>query len=395
MMAAIGAAQAGHQVFLYEKNEKLGKKIYITGKGRCNLTNASQPEEFFRNIVSNPKFMYSAYYTWDNQAIMQLMEDMGTPVKIERGNRVFPLSDKSSDVLLAFRKRLKQLQVKIYLNTEVSDICVENGKVMGIFLKEKEKIEADAVIVTTGGLSYPSTGSTGDGYRWAKERGHTIVSCRPSLVPLEIKEDFVKNLQGLSLKNVKVSLKDNHRQLYEGSGEMIFTHFGVSGPLILSASSYIKEIKKDKPLLLTLDLKPALSIEQLDQRILRDFKENQNKDFHHALKNLLPQKMIAYIIQLSQIPPHKKVNVITKEERARLVDNIKECQMTVTATRGYSEAIITKGGISIKEINPQTMESKLVKNLYFAGEILDLDALTGGYNLQIAWSTGYLAGTCI
>lgn len=395
MMAGIAAAGAGHQVQIFEKNEKLGKKIFITGKGRCNLTNACDTEELFGNVVHNPKFLYSSFYGFSNFDIMDFMEQNGCPVKTERGNRVFPVSDKSSDVIRALSTRLRDLGVEVNLHTEVAEL-VAGEKVTGIRLKKGgQLVPADAVIVATGGLSYPTTGSTGDGYKFARTQGHTVTELSPALVPFEVKEPVVKELQGLSLRNIEARILKGSKVLYEEFGEMLFTHFGVSGPVLLSASSFVAAQLKKEPLVLSIDLKPALSNEQLDARILRDFEEMKNKQYKNALVHLLPSKLMPVIVERSGILPDKKVNEITREERSRIVESIKDFRLTLSGLRDYKEAIITQGGISVREINPSTMESKLVKGLYFAGEVLDLDAVTGGFNLQIAWSTGYLAGTSI
>jgi len=396
MMAAIAAAENGHSVRIYEKNEKLGKKIYITGKGRCNLTNACDTEEFFSHVVSNAKFLYSSIYSYTNSDMMEFMEKNGCPVKTERGQRVFPVSDKASDVIRALERRLKALGVKIYLNEEVASIRTEGGAVCGVTLKKGSKnVAADAVIVATGGLSYPTTGSTGDGYRFARELGHTVTETCPALVPFEVGEPEVKELQGLALKNVSVRILDGSRVLYEEFGEMLFTHFGVSGPVLLSASSYVGKRLKKKPLDLVIDLKPALTKEQLDARLLRDFEEVKNRRFKNALDRLLPARLIPPVIRHSGVPAEKQVNEITREERGRIIAVLKGFPLTLVGVRGYKEAVVTQGGISVKEVNPSTMESKLVPGLYFAGEALDLDAVTGGYNLQIAWSTGHLAGSSV
>lgn len=395
MMACHAAAMCGHQVTLLEKNEKLGKKIYITGKGRCNLTNASDMEVLFANVMSNRKFLYSAFYTFDNNQVIDLFEMNGMATKTERGNRVFPVSDHSSDVISTMAKVLKNDNVEVKLNTTVQSLIIKDNKACGVIVNGKE-ISADNVILCTGGLSYPSTGSTGDGYEFAKKAGHRIVDCTPSLVPFNIKEEWVKDLQGLSLKNSAITIYDEKKKLYSDFGEMLFTHFGVSGPMILSASGNIKAGEFAKPLKLVIDLKPAMTEEQLDKRILRDFDENKNKQFRNSVSKLLPSKLIPIIIVLSGIDPDKKVNEISKEERNHFVHLLKNLTMTINGLRGWNEAIITKGGINVKDVNPSTMESKLVSNLFFAGEVLDLDAMTGGYNLQIAWSTGYLAGlSCI
>lgn len=395
MMACHAAAMCGHQVTLLEKNEKLGKKIYITGKGRCNLTNASDMEVLFANVMSNRKFLYSAFYTFDNNQVIDLFEMNGMATKTERGNRVFPVSDHSSDVISTMAKVLKNDNVEVKLNTTVQGLIIKENKACGVIVNGKE-ISADNVILCTGGLSYPSTGSTGDGYEFAKKAGHRITDCTPSLVPFNIREEWVKDLQGLSLKNSAVTIYDEKKKLYSDFGEMLFTHFGVSGPMILSASGNIKAGEFAKPLKLVIDLKPAMTEEQLDKRILRDFDENKNKQFRNSVSKLLPSKLIPIIIDLSGIDPDKKVNEISKEERSHFVHLLKNLTMTINGLRGWNEAIITKGGINVKDVNPSTMESKLVSNLFFAGEVLDLDAMTGGYNLQIAWSTGYLAGlSCI
>lgn len=395
MMAALALADGTWQVELLEKNEKLGKKIYITGKGRCNVTNDCEADTFFANVVSNPKFLYSAYYSFDNTQMMQFLEENGCPLKIERGNRVFPVSDHSSDIIRTLQNALLKKNVKISLHTEVKNLLIEDGRVCGVELNDGKKVPADAVVVATGGVSYSSTGSTGDGYRFAEDCGHKITEVKPALVPFTVKESWPLSLQGLALKNVEITVKDGKKEIYNGFGEMLFTHFGISGPLILSASSYYCKKYFGKEVQLFVDLKPALSTEQLDKRILRDFEEKKNKQLKNALDGLLPAKMIPVIIQLAQIPGDKYVHDITREERQLLVELLKNLPITVTGTRPFNEAIITQGGISVKDINPSTMESKLIKNLYFAGEVLDLDAMTGGFNLQIAWSTGYLAGMSI
>lgn len=400
MFAAIAAAKNGHQVTLYEKNEKLGKKIFITGKGRCNITNAADMEELFDAVVTNSKFLYSSFYGYTNQNVIDFFEDAGVPVKIERGNRVFPISDHSSDVIRALEREMKKVGVKVCLNTEVKSVEAEKGKFNKVVLKDTTTQTADACIVATGGLSYRSTGSTGDGFRFAENVGHKVTQCFPSLVPMETKEPWICELQGLSLRNVEAKILDGKKELYKDFGEMLFTHFGVSGPLIISASSYVGKKFMDKngqkkELTLEIDLKPALTEEQLDQRVLRDFEENHNRQFKNAITKLFPTKLIPVMLELDGIDPEKKVNSIEKEERKQFVHLIKHFRMTLTGLRDYPEAIITKGGVNVKEIDPGTMESKLVKGLYFAGEVLDLDALTGGFNLQIAWSTGYAAGNAI
>lgn len=394
MFAAIYAAYNGNEVHIYEKNEKLGKKIFITGKGRCNITNACDMETLFQSVVTNSKFLYSSFYGYTNQDVIEFFERIGVETKIERGNRVFPVSDHSSDVIAGLTRELRDLGVEIHLYSEVTKV-VGNERFEYIELKNGQKVKGDACIVATGGFSYQTTGSTGDGYRFAKALGHEVTEILPALVPLVIKEDYVKELQGLSLRNVKATVLDGKKKLYEDFGEMLFTHFGVSGPLMLSASSYIASKVKTKELKLVIDLKPALTFEQLDQRVLRDFDENINKQFKNAIQKLFPSKLIPVILAVCNIDPDKKVNLITKEERHQFVTLIKNFTFTIQGLRDFNEAIITKGGVKVKEINPTTMESKLIQNLYFVGEVLDLDALTGGFNLQIAWSTGYAAGSSI
>ncbi len=394
MMAAWRAGSLGADVTVYEKNEKLGKKLFITGKGRCNVTNSSDLEAVFSNINRNPKFMYSSIYSFDNEAVMKLLESYGLKLKVERGNRVFPASDKSSDVIKTLERMLKDVHVKVELNKTVDRLLFDDGVCTGISLKDGKKVFADRIIVATGGLSYQSTGSTGDGYRFARDCGHTIVKTEPSLVGIETKEEWVKSLQGLSLKNATLSLKISGKEKYSELGEMLFTHFGISGPLVLSASAYLNEDAiKNKEVSISIDLKPGLTKEELDKRVLKDFEENINRNFINSLDKLLPQKLIPVIVELSGIAPETKVNVIKSEDRKRLVDLLKNLTVTPKKLRPIDEAIITRGGVNVKEVNPSTLESKLCKNLYFAGEVLDIDAMTGGYNLQLAWSTGYLAGT--
>lgn len=394
MMAAWRAGSLGADVTVYEKNEKLGKKLFITGKGRCNVTNSSDLEAVFSNINRNPKFMYSSIYSFDNEAVMKLLESYGLKLKVERGNRVFPASDKSSDVIKTLERMLKDVHVKVELNKTVDRLLFDDGVCTGISLKDGKKVFADRIIVATGGLSYQSTGSTGDGYRFARDCGHTIVKTEPSLVGIETKEEWVKSLQGLSLKNATLSLKISGKEKYSELGEMLFTHFGISGPLVLSASAYLNEDTiKNKEVSISIDLKPGLSKEELDKRVLKDFEENINRNFINSLDKLLPQKLIPVIVNLSGIAPETKVNVIKSEDRKRLVELLKNLTVTPKKLRPIDEAIITRGGVNVKEVNPSTLESKLCKNLYFAGEVLDIDAMTGGYNLQLAWSTGYLAGT--
>ncbi|HBA49547.1 MAG TPA: aminoacetone oxidase family FAD-binding enzyme [Lachnospiraceae bacterium] len=461
MMAALAAAEKGCRVFLIEKNEKLGKKLFITGKGRCNVTSAGDMDALFAHVRSNEKFLYSAFYGYDNRAVMHFLEKAGCPLKIERGERVFPVSDHSSDVIAAFQRELRKRKVEILLNTEVQELILEEvhnepcekagqkdgegnekagqkdgegnekagriryasvtdskeqnddkkktkagketqgtGRIAGVRLRNGKILPGDSCIVCTGGISYPSTGSTGDGYRFAEETGHKLIERTPSLVPMNIKEDWCARLMGLSLKNVSVSMVRGRKTLYEGFGEMLFTHFGVSGPLILSASSYYgqsgkgagKSREAQEETMLYIDLKPALDPEQVDRRLLRDFEANRGKQFKNSLGGLFPASLIPVMVELSGIHPDKKGNEVTREERRNFAGLMKKLPLTVTGLRGFEEAIITRGGISVKDVNPSTMESKKVRGLYFAGEVLDLDALTGGYNLQIAWSTGHLAG---
>lgn len=394
MMAAYAAGMCGHEVTLLEQNEKLGKKIYITGKGRCNFTNASPLEEIMQAVVSNPKFLYSAFYTFSNDAVMDFFENQGMPYKIERGNRAFPVSDHASDVIRALERAMKEQNVRIRLYTQVRELLIEDDKATGVLLTNGDKIMADSLILATGGLSYPTTGSTGDGHTMAKNSGHKIVTPRPALVPLTTKEEYILRMQGLSLKNVSLKIKDEKRVIYDAFGEMLFTHFGVSGPLVLSASSVLSR-HFPREYQAYIDLKPALSEEVLNERLLREFSERPNQHIKAVFQQLLPAKMIPVMIELSQISMDKPVNAITKEERRRLVGLFKAFPFTITGTRGFKEAIITQGGVSVKDIDPATMESKRIKDLYLVGELLDLDALTGGYNLQIAWSTGYLAGISI
>lgn len=394
MMAAAVAAENGRSVILLEKNEKLGKKLYITGKGRCNVTNACGRDKFFENIVSNPKFLYSAFSTFDNKRLEIFLENNGCHLKEERGERVFPASDHASDVTAAFERFFKKSGVQVRLHCKVREIETDGDRIIGVILEDGRAIPAECVIVATGGLSYPVTGSTGDGHRMAQALGHKVTDCAPALVALETEEDWCKKLQGLSLKNVSLTMSCGKKKLYQGFGEMLFTHYGVSGPLVLSASSFYGKKKGTEAVSLTIDLKPALSEEQLDKRILRDFEENRNRQFKNALGGLYPAKLISVMIERSGIDPEKKVHEVTKQERRRLAELTKAFTLQVRGKRGFEEAVITQGGVSVKEVNPSTMESKLVRGLYFAGEVLDLDGLTGGFNLQIAWSTGYLAGKC-
>ena len=396
MMAACTAAGNGHQVTLYEQNEKLGKKIYITGKGRCNLTNACDTEDLFAAIRKNEKFLYSAIYTFDNHATMDYFERLGLKMKTERGNRVFPQSDHSWDVIRTLELEMKRNGVHIHLYSNVEKVVAEDGRFSYLVMADGSKEEGDACIIATGGVSYQTTGSTGDGYRFAEAMGHKITEPAPSLVPMNVREEYIPALMGLSLRNVQAAVYDGKKELYSDFGEMLFTHFGVSGPLIISASAYVgKILQKKHELKLVIDLKPALSEEQLDARVLREFDANHNKQFKNAVTGLFPAKLLPVMIHLSGIDPEKKVNVITKEERMNFVHLIKHFTVTLTGLRDFKEAIITRGGVKVKEVNPSTMESKLVQGLYFAGEVLDLDALTGGFNLQIAWSTAYAAGSNI
>lgn len=413
MMAAITAAESGDKVILIEKMESLGRKLLITGKGRCNITSSVDMNEFIKNTPGNGMFLYSAFSNFTNLDIIEFLKGEGLEVKEERGNRIFPVTNKSLDVLKCFTARLKELKVEIKLHTKVKEIVTErdiksefdnNGeenRVIGIITENGEKIKAEKIILATGGKSYPYTGSTGDGYEIAEKCGHTVTKIKPSLVPLETYDKkMCKELQGLSLRNVEIEIKnlEKNKIIYNDFGEMVFTHFGVSGPTILSSSAHlvryknIDELFKKQKIVLKIDLKPALSEEKLDERILRDFKAYKNKQFKNSLDKLLPQKLIPIIIEKSQINPDKKVNEITKEERKKLVETFKKFEVIIKEFRPIEEAIVTSGGINIKEINPKTMESKKVKGLYFAGEIIDVDSYTGGFNLQIAYSTGYTAG---
>ena len=389
IMAAGAAAGRGHDVTLIEKNKQLGKKLFITGKGRCNITNASPISEFFDNIISNREFLYSSLYTFDNEAIIRLLESYGLNTKVERGNRVFPVSDKSSDVIKAFQKYLDHMGAEVLLNSRVSHVYMEDNIFM-VVLTTGEKMQFDRLVIATGGASYPATGSEGDGYKMARAFGHTVTELKPSLVPIELEEPWLKDLMGLSLKNVTLRAYSDKKLIHEEFGEMIFTHFGISGPIVLTMSNHINRLK-NKPVL-TLDLKPALDDETLDNRLLRDFQEYKNKQLKNALNDLLPQKLIPLVIQVSGIYPEKTVHQITREERSKLLEAIKAFPLQFKGFRPLDEAIVTSGGIKVQEVNPSTMESRIVPGLYFAGEIIDIDALTGGYNLQIAYSTGYLAG---
>lgn len=401
MLAGISAAENGNKVIILEKMEKTGKKLLITGKGRCNITNNGDLDEFMKNIPENSKFLFSSFNQYSNKDIISLLNSEGVSTKVERGGRVFPVSDKSIDVLEALKRKLKKLNVEIKTNFEVTKILTENGVAKGIEGKNKEQLFADKVILATGGMSYTVTGSTGDGYKMAKELGHTVTEIKPSLVPLIStgkSKELCQEMQGLSLKNIAIKIKCEDKEIYNDFGEMLFTHFGVSGPVILSASAVlvryknITKLMQENKVKLVIDLKPALDNQKLDHRILRDFEELKNKEFKNSLEKLLPRKMINTFIKLTGIDPEKRVNAITKEERKTIVNTLKNFEITLNGFGSIDEAIITKGGIGLKEINPKTMESKIIKGLYFAGEIMDLDAFTGGFNLQIAWSTGYSAG---
>ena len=393
MMAAGTAGSMGKKVLLLEKNEKLGKKVYITGKGRCNITNTASLDDFLKNVSRNHKFLYSALSTFSNYDTVSLLKSLGLKTKVERGNRVYPVSDKSSDVIKHFEKYMRQNNVEIRLNSKVASTIIENNNIAGIKLNDGTVINAQSVIIATGGLSYPSTGSDGDGYRFAQSSGHKIIEQTPSLVPLEVKEEYIKDLQGLSLKNVTVTLKADDKILYKDFGEMLFTHFGLSGPLILSVSYYaVEALKKGRKANIEIDLKPYMTDEELDKRLLKDFDLYTNKQFKNSLNDLLPQKIISTIINLSGISESKAVNQISKEERQNLIHVLKNLTFEIAKPRPIAEAIVTAGGVSVKEINPKTMESKLIKGLHFAGEVIDVHGFTGGYNLQIAFSTGYTAG---
>ena len=401
MMSAIKSSEQGNEVILIEKNNVLGKKLAITGKGRCNITSSLSIDEFIKNTPGNGRFLYSVFNSFTNLDIINFIEKQGIKTKVERGNRIFPVTDNAKDVVNCFVKKLKEQKIKVILNTEVTEI-LKNNENVAIGIKTKnETIKGDKIILATGGKSYPLTGSTGDGYKIAKKLGHTVTELKPSLVPLTTyEEELHKNLQGLSLKNVEIKIIDisKNKEIYKDFGEMLFTHFGVSGPIILSASSHlvryknITELLKNRQIKILIDFKPALTPEKLNQRILRDFEEQKNKSFKNSLDMLLPQKLIPEIIIRSEIDPEEKVNSITKEQREKLVNLLKRFEITIKDFRPIEDAIITAGGINIKEINPKTMESKIIKGLYFAGEIIDVDAYTGGFNLQIAYSTGYTAG---
>lgn len=395
MFASVFAAMHGAEVHLFEQNEKLGKKVYITGKGRCNFTNACSMEELFDNIITNRKFLYSAFYGYNNYDVIDFFESIGVKTKVERGNRVFPKSDHASDIILALERKMKSLDVKIHLKSKVNKLSIEEQRITGVVLENQVKITGDSVFIATGGLSYPTTGATGDGYRFAKEAGHTVTHLRPSLVPMETKEPYIVKLQGLSLRNVSLSIYEQGEKRFEEFGEMLFTHFGVTGPLILSASGIVGDVLERKKLNAYIDLKPALSHEQLDMRILREFDAAPNQQFKNAVKGLLPSKLLSVVLDQRIIDPEFKVHDITREKRQEFAAYLKAFPFTVTKLRDYKEAVITKGGVAVSEINPKNMESKKIAGLYFLGEVLDLDGFTGGFNLQIAWSTAYAAANGI
>ncbi|MEF9951824.1 MAG: NAD(P)/FAD-dependent oxidoreductase [Clostridium sp.] len=391
MMAAIKSAEKGNKVVLIEKNDKIGKKMFITGKGRCNVTSNKDVEDIIKNIPGNGIFMYSSLYTFTNQDVMNMIESKGVKLKVERGDRVFPESDKSSDIIRCLEKYLHENSVKIMLKSKVQDILVEDNVAKGVLLEDGRKITGDSVIIATGGSSYPLTGSTGDGYDLLKKHGHSITDIKPSLVPLVTKEKFVQDIMGLALKNVEINIKHKGKSIHKDFGEMLFTHFGLSGPIVLSASRKISDILP-KEVEFYIDLKPALTESELDKRIIKDFDKYKNKQFKNSLDELLPKKLIPIMIDLSGIDENKQTNSITKEERRNLITLIKSFKLTIVSTRPLAEAIITRGGVKVKEVDPSTMESKLISGLYIAGELLDVDALTGGFNMQVAFSTGYCAG---
>ena len=400
MAAAVFLGEKNHQVHLFEKNEKLGKKLFITGKGRCNITNTCDDETFFKSVVTNAKFLYSAFYGYSNQDVVSFFENLGLAVKEERGGRIFPVSDHSSDVIRILEKRMKELDVKVHLKSEAEALLTEEGengerKIKGVRLRNGAEILGEKVIVATGGFSYQATGSTGDGYTFAKEGGHTVTQLRPALVPIATKEEYVTQMQGLALKNIRFTVKDGKKVLYDDFGELLFTHFGISGPLVLTASSYIGKKLEKKELRGYIDLKAALTEEQLDARLLREFEAGINRQFKNVITGMFPAKLYPVILELGGIAPDKKVNEITRKERQDFIHLVKHFPLTLVELRPFREAIITQGGVKVKEINPKTMESKLVKGLYFIGEVLDLDAVTGGFNLQIAWSTAKAAAEFI
>lgn len=396
MLAAVFAAKNGCEVTLFEKNEKLGKKLFITGKGRCNVTNDCEPQELLAAVMQNAKFLYSAFYGFTSQDMMSFLEEAGTPLKTERGGRVFPCSDHSSDIIRALERKIKEYGVRVHLNSPVKKLLLEEGRAAGVLLSDGSVHKADAVVVATGGLSYPTTGSTGDGYGFAREAGHKVTELSPSLVPLHTREDYIPELAGLSLKNVELTVKNGKKILYREFGEMMFTHTGITGPLVLSASAVIgSSLKKAGSLEAYLDLKPALTPEQLDARILREFESAKNKQFKNVIGVLFPASLTPVMLRIGGISPEKPIHEISREERLRFGGMVKAFPFTITGLGEFKEAVITRGGVSVKEIHPATMESKLVPGLYFIGEVLDLDAVTGGFNLQIAWSTAYAAAMAL
>lgn len=410
MMAAYGAGLSGHEVLLLEKNEKLGKKIYITGKGRCNFTNACDVEDFLKNVVTNPKFLYSALYTLDSFSMIDFIENNGTKTKVERGNRAFPESDHASDITHALSNAMRSVGVKVFLNTKVSDLVKQNNTISGVLIENGfpselknyvngKIIECDNVIIATGGISYKSTGSDGDGHRISKKLSHSITELRPALVPFNVSEEYIKELQGLTLKNVNLRIINNEKQIFSEFGDLLFTHFGVSGPIVLSASSIIGKqlygVNKVNKLKAYIDLKPALELQQIEDRIIREIEENPNKKFINIIKGFLPSSMVEIFVQKLELDDDLVNNSVTKELRIRFANLLKNFDFTIVSLRDFNEAIVTSGGVSVKEIDPSTMKSKLVDGLSFAGEIIDVDAFTGGFNLQIAFSTGYLAGLSI
>ncbi len=395
MMAAIQSAACGNEVFLLEKNEKLGKKLFITGKGRCNVTNACDISDLFSNVVSNSKFLYSAFYSFSNENVMQFFESVGVPLKIERGQRVFPVSDKSSDIIRALAQECERKRVHVCFHHTVRQLTITDNRIQGVVLADGKKMAADKVIVATGGKTYSSTGSAGDGYDMAGQCGHTIQPIRAGLTGWVSSDGMGKQLQGLTLKNIRIritTLDNTKKTLYEGFGELLFTHYGVSGPLMLTASSLLGDRLQEQPLLLHIDLKPALSREKLDRRLIDDFSSAMNSEIKNACRHLLPKSMLSEVLHRAKIDSKVKINQITKDTRLKLVDTIKDYTLPLEQLRDMEEAIVTRGGVDVTQVDSSTMESKLISGLFFAGEVLDLDALTGGFNLQIAWSTGYLAG---
>ena len=391
IMAAIHASKK-HNVTILDGNDRIGKKLFITGKGRCNVTNSKDISEFFDYIPGNPHFLYSALYSYTNEDTMNFFENVGIKLKVERGGRVFPMSDKSSDIIKGLSIGLKESNVQVKLNSKVTNIIYDANKIVGVEINNSTKLYGDYFIIATGGASYPLTGSRGEGQKFAKKLGHTIIELKPSLVPIELNEPWLKDLMVLSLKNISLSILKNNKVLYKNQGEMLFTNYGISGPLVLSGSRYVKNEGSYEA---SIDLKPALNESELDKRIQKDFLKYQNKEFKNALDDLLPKKLIPLIINLSNIPLDKKVNVITKEERKKLLHILKDLRVKIKGLRPIEEAIVTAGGVNTLEIDPSTMKSKIISNLSFAGEVIDVDAFTGGYNVQIALSTGYIAGNSI